>query len=80
MRAEQVKQCILDHIQNAEVEITGDDYHYQATIISPVFQGKSLVQRQQLVYQALGQAFTQGTLHAFSMKTFTPDEWAEQHG
>ena len=50
--------------------------HYFATIVSEKFDGKSLVQRHQLVYQALGELM-ETDIHAFSMKAFCPDELKE---
>ena len=48
--------------------------HFYATIVSGAFIGKSLVQRHQLVYAALGDLM-QTVIHAFSMKVLSPDEF-----
>ncbi len=48
--------------------------HFYATIVSGAFIGKSLVQRHQLVYAALGDLM-QTAIHAFSMKVLSPDEF-----
>jgi acid stress-induced BolA-like protein IbaG/YrbA len=50
----------------------------EAVVISPEFSGKSRIQKQQLVYATLGDTIANGTLHAISIKTFTPEEW-HQH-
>ncbi|MCI0653763.1 MAG: BolA family transcriptional regulator [Methylococcaceae bacterium] len=47
--------------------------HFFATIVSTLFEGKSLIQRHQLVYQALGDLM-QSDIHAFSIKAYTPNE------
>lgn len=47
--------------------------HYFATIVSTRFEGKNLIQRHQLVYQALGDLM-QSDIHAFSIKAYTPNE------
>lgn len=47
--------------------------HFLATIVSSRFEGKSLIQRHQLVYQALGDLM-QSDIHAFSIKAYTPNE------
>jgi acid stress-induced BolA-like protein IbaG/YrbA len=44
-------------------------------VVSVEFSGKNRIQRQQLVYKTLGDRMT-GEIHALSMKTFTPEEWA----
>ena len=40
----------------------------------------SRVRRHQLVYATLGQRMHTDEVHALSMKTLTPAEWAEQGG
>jgi len=47
--------------------------HYNVTIVSPAFEGKSLVQRHQLIYQALGDMMKQ-EIHALGINALTPSE------
>ncbi len=68
----------LDEVHQAIVE--GDGYHYQLTVVSDVFVGKSRVARQQWVYSLLKDYITAGSLHALTMKTWTEEEWRNQHG
>lgn len=62
------------------VQVDGDGYQYQVTIVSDAFINKSKVARQQWVYAELKELITTGKLHAISMKTWTKEEWGEQHG
>ena len=48
--------------------------HYHATIVSGAFEGKTMVQRHQLVYKALGNLM-QSEIHALSIKSYTPSEF-----
>jgi acid stress-induced BolA-like protein IbaG/YrbA len=57
--------------------VEGDGQHFYATIVSPEFTGKRLVQRHQLVYAALGDRM-KAEIHALSIKAFTPEEFAGQ--
>ena len=52
--------------------------HYRATIVSEQFTGLNRVKAQQLVYGVLGD-WMGGASHALSMKTFTPEAWAEEN-
>ena len=61
------------------VDLTGTQDHYDARVVSEGFEGKSLVQQHQLVYQALGDAM-QGPIHALALKTYTPDTWKQRNG
>ena len=47
--------------------------HYQVTIVSDAFEDKSLVQRHQLIYQALGDMMQQD-IHALGINALTPSE------
>ncbi len=47
--------------------------HFAVTIVSPRFQGKTPVQRHQMIYQALGDMMKK-EIHALSIQAFTPDE------
>jgi acid stress-induced BolA-like protein IbaG/YrbA len=57
--------------------VEGDGEHFYATIVSTEFDGKNRVARHQRVYQALGDRM-RAEIHALSMKTLTPAEWAAQ--
>ena len=58
------------------VKVDGDGRHFQALIVSAAFEGQSRVARHQQVYQALGDRMRQ-EIHALSMRTLTPAEYAE---
>lgn len=76
MQPKEIKDLIESKLKDCTALIQGDDgAHFQATVISPEFSGKSRVQKQQLVYTALHEQLISGRLHALSLKTFTPDEW-----
>ncbi|MGH8765086.1 MAG: BolA family protein [Burkholderiales bacterium] len=75
---ESVKSGIEAGLACERVEVLGDGQHFQATIVSRAFEGKSRVQRHQLVYKALGDRMRE-EIHALSMQTLTPEE-AEQSG
>jgi stress-induced morphogen len=52
-----------------------DDDHLRATVVSPAFEGVTLVQQHQLVYDALGEHMTTD-IHALELQTYTPDEFS----
>lgn len=77
MLADELKKIIEDGIPSAQVTVQGDGDHFEATIISPDFEGKNKVQQHQMVYGALGDLM-QGAVHALSFRTFTPGDWSKQ--
>lgn len=74
--SELVKNYIATHLDCSYLKVEGDGQHFNAVIVSNMFIGKSLLQRHQLVYMALGNHMLH-EIHAFSMKTFTPEEFQE---
>jgi acid stress-induced BolA-like protein IbaG/YrbA len=72
---EQVKSYIRENLECEHVEVNGDGHHFEAVIVSPAFRGKTRVQQHQTVFSALGDRMRE-EIHALSMRTFTPEEWA----
>lgn len=77
---EELKRHLVEAGEVDFVQVEGDGYHYQLTIVSNEFQGKTKVARQQWVYARLKQYITEGNLHAISMKTLTKEEWEANRG
>ncbi len=79
MRPEKIKELIEGRLKESTALIEGEDgRHYTAIVISAEFSGKNRIQKQQLVYSALENHIKDGTIHAISIKTFTPEEWQQK--
>ena len=74
---DEVQQYIADGLPCTHLAVEGDGQHFFATIVSAEFEGKTRIARHQRVYQALGDRMRE-QIHALSMKTLTPAEWAAQ--
>ena len=72
-----VQRYIADGLACEHLEVEGDGRHFFATIVSAEFEGLLRVRRHQRVYKALGERM-KAQIHALSMKTLTPAEWASQ--
>ncbi len=70
-----IEQSIRAALPCTHLEVSGDGAHFEAVIVSPEFAGLNRVRQHQLVYRALGDRMRE-EIHALSMKTFSPDEWA----
>lgn len=76
LSASEVENYIRQGLQCDHVQVMGNDgQHFEAIVVSPLFEGKNMVQQHQLVYQALGDRM-RSEIHALSMRTFTPEAWA----
>ena len=76
MTADQLQQLIAAGLPCEHLEVEGDGRHWFATIVSPEFEGKRPIARHQRVYATLGERLKSDEVHALSMKTLTPAEWA----
>ncbi|WP_136689016.1 BolA family protein [Halorhabdus amylolytica] len=73
----EVESRIEAAIDDAEATVThprpNDTEHLAATVVSPAFDGKSLVEQHELVYDALEDAMTT-EIHALKVTTRTPED------
>lgn len=85
-RAIRIENCLRETFAPQKITVRDDSHlhaghegaksgggHYAVTIVSPQFQGKSAVQRHQMIYRALGDMMKM-EIHALSIQALTPDE------
>jgi len=70
-----VQAFIAKGLACEHLDVEGDGRHFFATIVSAEFEGTTRINRQRMVYAALGDRMRE-QIHALSMKTLTPAEWA----
>ena len=73
--AESIERAIAAGLACEHVTVQGDGHHWEAVIVSARFDGLPRVRQHQLVYAALGDAMRE-EIHALSMTTLTPAQWA----
>lgn len=78
MQGNELEAIIKAGIQDAEVLVKGEGDHFEATVVSRQFEGRSMVQQHQMVYATLGDRMG-GEIHALALHTYTPADWAQQH-
>jgi acid stress-induced BolA-like protein IbaG/YrbA len=76
MTAEELKSIIAAGLSCEYLSLEGDGRHWYATIVSADFEGRRSIARHQRVYATLGAKMQTDEVHALSMKTYTPAEWA----
>ena len=72
---DRVREFIAAGLPCEKLLVEGDGRHFFATIVSSEFEGLPRVRRHQRVYAALGDRMRE-QIHALSMKTLTPAEYA----
>jgi len=77
VEASSIERSIRAGLPCTHLEVRGDGAHFEAVIVSAAFAGLNRVRQHQLVFAALGDRMRE-EIHALSMKTFTPGEWASR--
>ena len=86
MTTEIIRQVLTDALQPSFLEIIDNSAahaghvgvrsgggHYQVTIVAEIFENKTLVQRHQLIYKALGDLMKH-EIHALGINALSPSE------
>ncbi|HBA66304.1 MAG TPA: BolA family transcriptional regulator [Methylococcaceae bacterium] len=87
MTTEAIRKLLNDSLKPEQIEIIDNSAahaghigaqsgggHYHVTIVSDAFEGKTLVQRHQLIYKALGDMMKQ-QIHALGINAMSPSEY-----
>ena len=77
MTPEQLKSKIEMLAPGTQAEVTdlnGTQDHYHVVVVSVAFEGKSMIEQHQLVFQTLKAEVGSGEVHALTMKTHTPSQ------
>ena len=74
---ETVRGYIAQGLECEHLTVSGDGQHFEAVIVASAFEGLRAIQHHQKVYAVLGDRM-RAEIHALSMKTLTPAEWAQQ--
>lgn len=86
MDATELERIIEETITDADATVTNprvhedsehEDAHFAAVVVSPLFEGKSLVEQHQMVYDAIGEHMTR-SVHAMEIETYTPEEYEDR--
>lgn len=85
-RIDFIRQRLTEALAPVRLEIVDDSHkhaghrgnvqgggHFQVSVVSDAFAGKSLIQRHRMVYDALGDAM-KNEIHALSISAKTPEE------
>ncbi|EAZ64016.2 hypothetical protein PICST_51204 [Scheffersomyces stipitis CBS 6054] len=82
LTADSLKQIIQQRLEASLVQVEdmsgGCGQAFAVIIVSNIFQGKNKLLRHRLVNNALKEEIA--SIHAFTQKGFTPEEWLNQGG
>ncbi len=76
MQPSDIKALLEARLEDCDFYIQGEGCNFQVIAVGEAFDGLSPVKRQQLIYGALAEEIASGAVHAVSIKTYTPAQWA----
>jgi acid stress-induced BolA-like protein IbaG/YrbA len=75
MEAKQVEDILKQALELDFVKVKAEGSHYEVIVVGTCFEGASRVKKQQMIYAPLMDKISDGTLHAVSIKAYTPEHW-----
>lgn len=59
-------------------DLTGTQDHYQAVVVSPLFEGKLMIEQHRMVYKLVQSEIDSNEVHALTLKTYTPQQFQKR--
>lgn len=78
MENAQIETLLKDAMTLTEVHVRSEGTHYNIIAVGECFDGLSRVKQQQAVYAPLKDAIADGSIHAVTIKAFTPEQWKRE--
>lgn len=76
MELKDIEERLTSELQLDEVSVKSDGSHFQIIAVGTCFEELSRVKQQQLVLKPLSGYIADGSMHAVSVKAYTPKAWA----
>jgi acid stress-induced BolA-like protein IbaG/YrbA len=77
MDLEQIKSKLQSELSLEEIDIKSDGSHFQIIAVGSCFDGLTRVKQQQLILKLLSEYIADGSMHAVTIKAYTPSAWAK---
>lgn len=78
MQDSDIKDLLNAALALDELHIKFDGSQAKIIAVGSLFADLSRVKKQQVVYAPLAQAINEGSIHAVTIKTFTPEVWKRE--
>lgn len=79
MNNQEIENKLKSVLELQEAYVTSNDgSHFQVIAVGELFATMSRVKKQQTVYAPLAEYIANNTMHAVSIKTYTPTEWQRE--
>ena len=61
-----------------ELHVKGEGSHFEVIAVAEMFVGMNRVKKQQAIYAPLNEHIATNTIHALTIKAYTPEEWVRE--
>ena len=61
-----------------ELYVKGEGSHFEVIAVADMFVGMSRVKKQQTIYAPLNEHIASNSIHALTIKAYTPEEWVRE--
>lgn len=78
MQQQDIEKLVREQLPDCDIQVQSDGNHYLVVAIGDCFEGLTPVKRQQLVYGTLQAQLADGTIHALTIKAYTPAQWTQR--
>lgn len=75
MQTDEIETLLRQALELTELYVKGEGSHYQVIAVGDIFAGASRVKKQQMIYAPLSAQIADGSIHALTIKAFTPAQW-----
>ncbi len=80
MDPDKIKALIEAGMETEQVMVSGEGGKYEAVVVSRAFDGVSMLNQHKMVYALLDEHIRSGEIHALTIKSYTPAQWAQKNG
>ncbi len=78
METTEIEQILMKSLPLAEVYVQGENAHYTVIVVSDELASLPRVKQQQTIYAPLMPHFSNGDIHALSIRTFNQEKWQRE--
>lgn len=78
MDTKEIQALLEDAYSFQELHVKGEGNHFEVIAVADMFVGMNRVKKQQAIYAPLKAQIADNTIHALTIKAYTPEEWARE--
>ena len=71
----EIKNVLTRGLSLQEAHVSAQGSHFEVILVSNIFATMKTVQKHRAVYTQLNEYIVNGSIHALSIKAYTPEEW-----